>query len=87
MAGFEGIEGEDQFGLLEARIIELAENFKKVKREREELALTNAELQKELARREEEIRRLKERVDGLERARDLVSAKVKGLIERLEGIT
>ncbi len=62
----------DQFEVLEASVLDLARRFEKMKREREELV-------RELEGKEEEIKRLR-------RVTELVCAKVKGLIERLEGI-
>lgn len=83
---FEVAEGKDQFGLLEAKVADLVERYRQAKGEKEEVSRINAELKREVIKQEEEIKKLKDALEVLQKSRDLVYAKVKGLIEKLEAI-
>lgn len=84
---FEAKEGKDEFGVLEAKVVELLERYRQAQEEKDEVSRINAELKRELIKQEEEMKRLKDALEGLKKGRDLVYAKVKGLIERLEAIS
>lgn len=83
---FEEKEGRDEFGVLEARVVELLERYRRAKEERDEISRINAELKRELIKQEEEMKRLKDALEEVKKSRELVYAKVKGLIEKLEAI-
>jgi len=83
---FEEKEGRDEFEVLEARVVELLERYRRAKEERDEISRINAELKRELIKQEEEMKRLKDALEEVKKSRELVYAKVKGLLEKLEAI-
>jgi len=83
---FEEKEGRDEFEVLEARVVELLERYRRAKEEKDEISRINAELKRELIKQEEEMKRLKDALEEVKKSRELVYAKVKGLLEKLEAI-
>ena len=80
-------EVADQFGQLEAKVIELVHQLTQVRKEKEELALSNRDLHEEILRQEEEIKRLKDTLEGMKKKQELTYTKVKNLIDRIEAVS
>lgn len=80
-------EMADQFGQLETKVIELVNQLTQVRKEREELSRTNRELHQEVLRQEEEIKRLKDTLEGMKNSQELIYTKVKNLIDKIEALS
>lgn len=80
-------EVADQFSQLEAKVVELVHGLNRIRKEREELSRTNSDLHQEILRQEEEIKRLKDALEGMRKSQELIYARVKNLIDKIESLS